>query len=161
MLHLNETVTIAASPSAVFSWIANPERARRWQPDVKAYEVTRATPELVGTEFREWLGDGTGSLEMHGRITRCLPDEAIEFEVGGAGVEVRSRYLLTAAADGTALRAELDFRLRSRFSFLLEPFLRQRIRRQMHRELQTLCELCDAERVTDPHDQRTRTGAGA
>ncbi len=143
MLHLVETVTIAASPSAVFAWIADPERARRWQPDVKAYEVTRATPELTGTEFRETLGDDRGSLEMRGRIVRCLPDEAIEFEVCGGGVEVGSRYRVAAVAKATELRAELDFRLAGRLSFLLEPILRRRIRRQMRRELETLRRLCE------------------
>ena len=144
-MHISDTITIGRAPEVVFGWIADPARARRWQPDVAAYEVTNETPDLVGTEFREWLGNGQGSIEMRGRVAACVPNEQIAFDLDGGGITVASRYLLAPTAQGTDVAVDVDIRLGGRLSFLLAPLFRRRIHRQMRGELEALRRLCEAE----------------
>ncbi|MEW6226204.1 MAG: SRPBCC family protein [Chloroflexota bacterium] len=144
-MHVSDAIAIGRAPEVVFGWIADPERARRWQPDVTGYEVTNETADLVGTEFREWLGRGRGSVEMRGRVAACVPNEQIAFDLDGGGISVASRYHLAPTADGTNVAVDVDIRLPGRLTFLLEPLVRRRVRRQMRGELETLRRLCEAE----------------
>jgi uncharacterized protein YndB with AHSA1/START domain len=44
-------VEIDRPVAQVFKWLAEPDRAVRWQPDVTGYELTRRTDNVLETEF--------------------------------------------------------------------------------------------------------------
>lgn len=144
-MRLRQVLTIRAEPGAVFRWIEEPELAARWQPDVAGYQITRAAPGVVGTEFREVLRDATGSLEMRGRITAHVRGSEMAFDVAGPGIRVRSRYRVTPLPPGTRLSVETDVRLGGWLSLLLEPLARPKLARQLDAELGRLRDLCEAE----------------
>ena len=75
LVQISRALLIRGEPQAVFRWIETPELAKRWQPDVAEYEMTRSTVAVVGTEFREVLRSATGSIGVRGRIplTRRTP----------------------------------------------------------------------------------------
>ena len=58
----------------MFRWVADPDLASHWQPDVTAYEITRRTEGMVGTEFVETLRGRGGAAELHGRVVARTND---------------------------------------------------------------------------------------
>ena len=72
---------ISKPPQVVFPWIAEPEKAMKWQKNVKGGEVLVSKPEMVGTTFRETVEENGGSLEMHGSITGYVENKVIAFHL--------------------------------------------------------------------------------
>lgn len=141
-VRIAESVTLGCSPSAAFQWIADPERAVQWQLGVLEYEITHATPERVGTTFREVVGDEKGRVELRGEVTAYVPDSVMEFALSGRGLRVLARYVVTPHPDGSRLDVVSDVRLGGRLSFLLAPFARGNATRQLRTELARLRALC-------------------
>lgn len=141
---ISHQLTIRREPESVFHWIEDPELASRWQPDVVDYEITRVSPGMVGTEFREHLRGAHGSVEMRGRVTAYERNALMEFDLTGRGVRVRARYALTPVASGTGLRVDTEIRVGGWFSRLLEPFVRGKVLKQARTELELLRKLCEA-----------------
>jgi carbon monoxide dehydrogenase subunit G len=135
---------IRGEPQTVFRFIETPELAKRWQPDVAEYEITRATVGVVGTEFREVLRSATGSIEMRGRITAYAKNALMEFDVAGTGIRVRTRYGVNPAPQGTRLDVDADIHVGGRLSWLIERLVRRRMVRQFDAELARLRNLAEA-----------------
>lgn len=143
-MRIRQELTIHSAPESVFRWIERPELACRWQPEVAEYETTEAVPGLVGTRFRELLRDSEGSIELHGRVTGYVPNAMMEFDLHGRGVQLRARYSLSPDGSGTRLRVDTDARLGGWLSFLVAPFARRPLKRQIRSELESLRRLCEA-----------------
>ena len=62
------TIDILCSPVKVFPWIAEPDRAMRWQKGVKGGEIIKETPEKIGTTFKEEMEENGKKLVMYGEI---------------------------------------------------------------------------------------------
>jgi hypothetical protein len=146
-MRISHSAVIRRSPAVVFSWIAEPARAARWQPDVVGYEVISEAPGLVGTSFRERLGDESGSMEMRGRVVAFEADRHIGFDLRGRGLRVKATYSVTPYGDGTDLQVELDVRVLGPLTRFLEPFLRPRFERQITSDVERLRILCEAEGI--------------
>lgn len=144
-MRARETVTIRRDPAAVFRWVADPQRARQWQLGVLDYEVTLATPEVVGTQFRETVGDAAGSVELKGWVTEFEADHVMAFEVSGRGIRVHSRYVVTPASGGTLLEVDTDTHIGGPLSFLVAPFARRKVGRVLRTEVERLKRLCEGE----------------
>lgn len=65
----------------VFPWIAEPEKAMKWQKDVKSGEIFVSRPEIVGTTFKEVVEEGGNTLEMYGTITKYIKNQIIGFHL--------------------------------------------------------------------------------
>jgi hypothetical protein len=65
----------------VFSWIADPEKAMKWQKNIKGGEIIVNKPEIIGTTFKEVIEEDGNSLEMHGMITKYVKDKIIGFHI--------------------------------------------------------------------------------
>lgn len=141
-VRIAESVTLGCAPSTAFEWIADPQRAAQWQLGVLEYEVTHATPEVVGTTFREVVGDDKGRVELHGEVTAYVPDSLMEFAVSGRGLRVLARYVVTPHPEGSQLDVVSDVRLGGPLSFLLAPFARGNAAKQLRTELARLRALC-------------------
>jgi len=75
------TIDILCSPAKVFPWIAEPDRAMRWQKGVKGGEIIKETPEKIGTTFKEEMEENGKSLVMYGEITDYIQDNLISFHL--------------------------------------------------------------------------------
>ncbi|NLT54534.1 MAG: hypothetical protein GXX79_08185 [Actinomycetales bacterium] len=144
-MRISASRDIAAEPGAVFRWIEDPDLASRWQPDVAEHEITRAGTEVVGTEFREVIRDGSGSLEVRGRVSAHVPGTSMEFELAGRGLRIRARYVLTPVASGTRLTVRLSVRVGGPLSWAFAPFVRRGLVARLDADLSRLQELCEAE----------------
>jgi carbon monoxide dehydrogenase subunit G len=143
-MRISHELTIRRDPESVFHWIEDPQLASRWQPGVVDYEITKVSPGMVGTEFREHIRGASGSIEMRGRVTACARNALMEFDLTGRGIRVRARYVLTPAASGTGLRVDTEIRLGGWISWLFEPFVRGKALKQARAELELLRNLCEA-----------------
>ena len=72
---------ISKPPEVVFPWIAEPEKAMKWQKNVKGGEILVSKPGMVGTTFKEVIEENGGSLEMHGSITGYVENKVIAFHL--------------------------------------------------------------------------------
>jgi carbon monoxide dehydrogenase subunit G len=153
-MRISHAVIIRRPPSDVWPWIGDPEAARRWQPEVAEYEITTASPGILGTEFREQLRDGDGSVEMRGRVVEYEPRRLISFDLRGRGIRIIARYALRARGAGTELDVDLDVSVLGPLTRLLGPFLRPRLMRQLSVELERLRIMCESEalEVSSPRD---------
>lgn len=143
-MRISQTVTIQREPAVVFRWIENPDLARQWQPEVVDYEITRASPGTVGTEFRELLRGSRGSMWVSGRVTGYVRGKWMEFDLTGTGVHVRATYALRPSGSGTELRVEIDVTLGNWWPALLQPVIRRKMANRMSSELTRLRQICES-----------------
>jgi len=47
------SIDILSKPENIFPWIAQPDKAKRWQKDVIGWEIIKETTEKVCTSFKE------------------------------------------------------------------------------------------------------------
>jgi uncharacterized protein YndB with AHSA1/START domain len=142
-VNLREKVTIARPRSVVFAWITEPDRARQWQLGVLDYQVTEPTPEVLGTRFRQTVGDQSRRVELRGEVTDFQQDEVIELAVAGRGLAIWTRYCLSDVGPSTLLDVSSDVRLGGPLSMLLAPFARGKSAKHLRTELSRLQSLCE------------------
>ncbi len=68
-------------PEKVFLWIADPEKAMKWQKNVKGGEIIKNDPKIIGTTFKEIIEEDGNTLEMSGVITKYEKDRIIGFHI--------------------------------------------------------------------------------
>ena len=107
-MKITSTIKIENSPSEVFKWIEDPEKAKEWMTSVSEGEILHETPNRVGTTFREIVEDDDGSMEMHGRITKFKTDKLIAFHLESRVNVVDVEYSLEGMRDHTRLHYQAD-----------------------------------------------------
>jgi hypothetical protein len=140
---LREKVTIARPRAEVFGWIADPLRAQQWQLGVLECQVTEPTTEVLGTRFRQTVGDQSRRVQLNGEVTDFEQDEVVELAVAGRGLAIWTRYCLSDVAQSTLLEVTSDVRLGGPLSMLLAPFARGKSAKHLRTELARLKSLCE------------------
>jgi hypothetical protein len=137
---------ILRPPEAVFPWIADPEKAMKWQKNVKEGEITASKPEMVGTTFRELVEEGGRTLEMHGVITRFDENRTIGFHIESRIHGFDVSYSLEARSQSTHVFTEVLIKWKFPMNvvcLLLGKKMKKEIARKLeseHVELKRLCE---------------------
>lgn len=75
------TIDILQTPEELFSWLAEPQKAKLWQKGVKDETIIKETKEKIGTTFKEVIEENGKSLEMTGVITDYKQDKLIAFHL--------------------------------------------------------------------------------
>ena len=150
--HLAADVDIDRPPAAVFRWLADPDRAARWQRDVIAYEITHRTDAIRDAEFVETLGKGRRSAQLHGRIVTFEPDAQIGFELSGTGLDIAAGYRVQPTTTGSLVHTDITIDTSGGLPALLRPAVEWQMRRQLRRELRTLRRLCEADQDAEPKE---------
>ena len=70
---------ILKPPEIVFPWIAYPDKAMKWQKNVKGGEIFINKPEIIGTTFKEVIEENGHTIEMYGTITKYIENQIIGF----------------------------------------------------------------------------------
>ncbi len=159
---------IEAAPAAVFAWIAEPEKAMRWQGDVKEQEIITAPPGVVGTTFREVVEDGSGRLEMRGKITRYVENEVMTFHLVSRVHELDVTYGVAPTAElhepaAGPTRVTVEAAIRWKFpmnlvSLVVGRRMRAGLAAQMQSELAVLKSLCEADAAAETAEGRAAIG---
>ena len=97
---------ILKPPEIVFPWIAEPEKAMKWQKNVKGGEIIISKPEVVGTTFTEIIEEDGNRLEMHGIITKYIKDKIIGLHLKSRIHEFEVSYSLAEINKATKISIE-------------------------------------------------------
>ena len=149
---------IEAAPEAVFAWIAEPEKAMRWQGDVTEQEIITAPPGVVGTTFREVVEDGSGRLEMRGEITGYVENEVMTFHLVSRVHELDVTYGVAPMVGPTRVTVEAAIRWKfpmSLVSLVVGRRMRAGLAAQMQSELAELKSLCEADAAAETAEARS------
>ena len=147
-MRFTHSVEIGATPEAVFPWIDDPERGKRWASSVMGGETIHRTPERVGTTFREVVGKGGHTLEMHGVITEYVLNERFAVHLESSRHTADVRFRLTRLRNSTRLEREVNLQLKGLTKFVslfLRPLLRKSISNETQGEFARLKRLCEAQ----------------
>lgn len=139
---------IPRPPEAVFPWIAEPEKAMRWQKNVKGGEIIVSTPDMVGTTFTETIEENGRSLDMRGEITQWAENRSIAFHLESRIHRVDVTYSLEGFEGQTkvGVRADIGWKFpMSVVSFFLGKRMARGLAAQVDGELQDLKSICGSE----------------
>jgi uncharacterized protein YndB with AHSA1/START domain len=146
MMRITYANEISKPPEFVFPWIAEPEKAMQWQPNVKEGEILINMPVVVGTTFKEVVEEGGGSLEMEGVITKFVRDQLIEFHLESKIHQVDVSYSLEGLNNHAKIT--VDARIHWKFPMnLLSLFTGNRMKKgiadQLESEILELKRICE------------------
>ena len=138
---------ISKPPEIVFPWIAEPEKAMKWQKNVKGGEVLVSKPGMVGTTFRETMEEEDGrSLVMHGTITEYAENRAIGFHLESRIHAVDVRYSVEEIDRQTRISVVADIRWKfplSIVSLLAGKKMQQNLATELQSEVLDLKCICE------------------
>lgn len=144
-MKFTHSIGIKAEPTAVFPWIANPEKALRWQTNVTGGEIIEQTPDMVGTTFRERVEEDGRGTELVGVITQFVENEWIAFHLEGDYNVADVSFRVRPTENGSQVIQEVNVRFKGMlklFSFFGFAF-KKKIQAQIQREFSLLKELCE------------------
>jgi hypothetical protein len=133
-------------PEVVFPWIAEPEKAMKWQKNVKRGDIVDSKPGVVGTTFIELIEEDGKSLEMHGTITRFVQNKNIGFHIRSKIHEFDVDYLLELTEKSTKVSIEAIIEWKfpmNAISLLFGQRMKKKITKELDSELNELKILCE------------------
>jgi uncharacterized protein YndB with AHSA1/START domain len=136
---------INQSPELVFPWIEDPEKAMKWQKNVKGGEIIEKNPNIIGTTFTEIVEEDGNSLPMSGTITKYIKNKMIGFHITSKIHEFDVAYAVEGIGKATKLSIDADIHWKFPMN-IMSIFLRKRmeegLKKQMELEVQDLKKLC-------------------
>ena len=147
-------VDISCKPEEVFPWIAEPEKAMRWQKGVKGGEILKETPERVGTTFREEMEENGKRIVLYGEITNYVPDRFISFHLESKIHRVDVTYSIVGSDNKSTFSVESTIHWKFPMNFIsliMGRRIREGILRQTESEFAELKRLCETERANLEH----------
>lgn len=138
---------ILKPPEVVFPWIAEPEKAMRWQKDVKGWEIIAREPEIIGTTFKELIEEDDNTLEMYGTITQYIENKIIGFHLESRIHEFDVSYSVKEIKKGTKIAVEAVIKWKFPMNFV-SLFIGRKMKAGLIKqlelevlELKTICEI--------------------
>ena len=131
---------------SVFPWIEEPEKAMKWQHNVKRAEILLGKAEVVGTTFKETIEESGKSLEMHGTITKFVKNKLIGFHLKSKIHEVDVCYYLDEFHTRTKISVEASINWKfpmNIISLFIGKKIEKKIVIQLESELLELKEICE------------------
>jgi hypothetical protein len=150
MMKIALATDIFCKPEEVFPWIADPDKAMRWQKDVKGGEIITETEEKIGTTFREEMEENGKSIVIYGEITDYIQDRLISFHLESDVHRVDVDYSI--AWDGEKSTFTMEAAIRWKFpmnllSLVIGRKIKEGILQQTESELAELKNLCETDRL--------------
>jgi len=139
-------IDIFCKPAEVFPWVAEPDKAMRWQKGVKGGEILKEMPEKVGTTFREEMEENGNSLVMYGEITDYVQDQLISFHLESKIHRVDVKYSIVWNIDRSTFAMESTIHWKfpmNVISLVIGRKIREGILHQTESELAELKRLCE------------------
>lgn len=147
-MRLTLAIDISRPPAAVFPWIAEPEKAMRWQAGISDVEIIERMPQVTGTTFREVMRGGRNQLEIMGAVTEYVPGTRIAFHLRSRVHELEAAYSIEGDQNGSKLTAtaSIKWRFPANIIFRLRgKKLYRGIVQQTEAELRELKRLCETD----------------
>ncbi len=139
---------ISQPPEVVFPWIAEPQKAMKWQKNVKGGEIIINRPEIIGTTFKEIIEEDGNSLEMYGTITKYAINRTIGFHLESKIHEFDVSYSLEEINKKTKFRIEAIIAWKFPMN-IVSVFMGKKMKAALVRQLETetldLMKICGME----------------
>ena len=145
-MKIKSTIEITCSPEKLFSWIDDPDKAMRWQKNVKSGEIIIETPERIGTTFKEEIEEDGKRLTIFGEITGYIQNKSISFHLKSKIHEVIVKYSL--AGNTNLTKVTVDSIIKWKFpmnivSLFIGTKIKNNISQKTRSELGELKILCE------------------
>jgi uncharacterized membrane protein len=132
----------------VFSWIADPEKAMKWQKNVKSEEIIYNKPEIIGTTFKEIVEEDGKRLEMYGMITKYTRNKTIGFHLKSKIHEFDVSYSVEQIDEETKVSIAAIIKWKFPMNFIglfIGKRMEEGIMRQVKSEILDLKRVCEGE----------------
>jgi len=132
----------------VFPWIAEPEKAMKWQKNVKDGEILINKPEIIGTTFKEIIEEDGNSLEMYGTITKYIKNNIIGFHLESKIHEFDVSYSVIDINKKTKITIEATIKWKfplNVISLFIGKKMKDGLIKQLDSEIFDLKNICEAE----------------
>jgi hypothetical protein len=139
---------ISQPPEIVFPWIAEPEKAMKWQKNVKGGEIIIKKPGVIGTTFKEIIEEDGNSLEMDGTITKYIKNKVIGFHLESKIHEFDVSYSLEEINQKTKFSIEAIIRWKfpmNVISLFVGKKMEKNLVKQLESETLELKKICETE----------------
>lgn len=126
---------ILKPPEIVFPWIAEPEKAMKWQKEVKGGDIIINKPEKIGTTFREIIEEDGNRLEMQGMITKYVENKIIGFHLESKIHEFDVSYSLEEINRASRISVEVVIKWKFPMN-IISLFFGKRMEKALHGKLE-------------------------
>lgn len=151
-MNIKYSKEILRPPEIVFPWIVEPEKAMKWQRNVKGGEIIIKTPEMIGTTFTEVIEEDGKVLEMQGTITKYKEDQIIGFHIQSKIHEFDVSYAVEEVNEATRLTIEAIIKWKFPMN-IISLFIGRKIEKgllkQIESEVLELKRLCESEQISN------------
>lgn len=137
---------ISKPPEVVFPWMAQPEKAMKWQKNVRGGEVLVSKPGMVGTTFKETIEENGRGLEMRGTITEYVENTVIGFHLESRIHAVDVRYSVAEVDRQSRISIVANIRWKFPMS-IVSLFAGNKMARTLTRQLES--EVLDLKRICE------------
>ncbi|MFC1894206.1 SRPBCC family protein [Chloroflexota bacterium] len=147
-MKITYAMEIKTTPEKVWYWLGTPERAMVWQTNVSKTEIIKATPNWIGTTFRETIEENGSGTEMEGVVTDYRENQALAMHLSGKYNVVDVEWSIEKKGEHTRLTVYSNIRFRSFIkilSILMRPVFKKKIIGQLQVEFAKLKELCEGD----------------
>ena len=137
MASYDASIEIDAPPEAIFPFLVEPERLKRWVGGfVEARPLTEGAVGR-GSKSIDVIRENGREMQMHTEITRYEPPGALSVAIRAPGMDAVSEYRLEGRDGGATASHSQDVRY-SGILRLVGPFVGGAVRRKMREDLQRL-----------------------
>ena len=137
---------ILKPPEIVFPWIAEPEKAMKWQKNVKGGEIIINKPEIIGTTFNEVIEEDGNSLEMYGIITKYIKNKLIGFHLESKIHEFDVSYSVEEINMATKISIEAIIKWKFPMN-IISLFIGEKMEKGLIKQLES--EILDLKRICE------------
>ncbi len=117
-------IVINKPVAEVFGYMAVPENAPKWMPDVVGIKRITPGPLALGSKFEETRKMGMGMKETYPtEVTKWVPNKEMGFIATGKSVTVDVHYDISSVTGGTKLDYAIGFRWKGFAKIMMIPFL--------------------------------------
>ena len=140
-LRCESTVTVAASPEAVFPWLLEEDKVRRWVSGLERYERADDGPLRVGSRIHEDLAVSGYSLKLELHVVTLEPPRRADLRFEGSGFKAVNQYAVAPQGDGARVTWAIEGDATSFKARLIVPMVQARLQEKLDGDLARLRQL--------------------
>jgi carbon monoxide dehydrogenase subunit G len=144
-LRAESSVDVDVAPEAVFPWLLEEEKVRRWQSGLERYERADAGPLRVGSRIHENLLVSGYSLALELEVVALEPPQRADLRFEGSGFKALNRYRVAPAPGGARVTWALEGDATSFKARLISSMVQAKLQEKLDGDLARLRDLLASE----------------
>jgi carbon monoxide dehydrogenase subunit G len=140
-LRCESSVTVSRSPDAVFPWLLEEDKVRRWQSGIERYDRADSGPLVVGSRIHEDLTVSGHSLRLELEVVVLEPPGRADLRFEGSGFRAVNRYTVAPAPSGSTVTWAMEGDATSFKARLIVPMVQSKLQAKLDGDLARLRDL--------------------